>query len=86
MKRSHSRKNLTQTRKLRADESLRKIATLKNYSRILDILAQEIVTAEGRYHRSCYRIYVKSISKLQTQEIKMKLHTIGMSFEIECTR
>ena len=42
---------------LRADESIRKIATAKNDSKILAIASRDLVAAEGCYHRSCYKAY-----------------------------
>lgn len=56
--------------KLRVDKSLRKKSWIKKDSRTLNILAQDIVAAESLYHRSCYRIYVKNITKLIGTRVK----------------
>ena len=40
---------------MRADSSIRKIATQKNDSKILALVSRELVAAEARYHRTCYR-------------------------------
>ena len=53
----HVRKKLVQRMDLSADESIRKIATAKNDSKILAIASRNLVAAEGCYHRSCYKAY-----------------------------
>ena len=39
--------------------TLRAAATRKNYSKVLALLSQELVAAEGHYHRKCYRDYTR---------------------------
>ena len=40
---------------MRADSSIRKIATQKNDSKILALVSHELVATEAGYHRPCYR-------------------------------
>ena len=40
---------------MRADSSIRKIATQKNDSKILALVSHELVATEACYHRTCYR-------------------------------
>ena len=44
---------------MRADHSIRKIATLKNDSKIIAIVSRELVAAEACYHRTCYKSYTR---------------------------
>ena len=44
---------------MRADSSIRKIATQKNDSKILALVSRELVAAEACYHRTCYRSYTR---------------------------
>ena len=44
---------------MRADSSIRKIATQKNDSKILALVSRELVAAEAWYHRTCYRSYTR---------------------------
>ena len=53
---SKSREGLTKCRELRADDSVRRAATVREDSRVLAIVSRELVAAEAHYHRSCYRI------------------------------
>ena len=52
---TRNREPLVQCRDMRADSSIRKIATQKNDSKILALVSRELVAAEARYHRTCYR-------------------------------
>ena len=42
---------------LRADESIRRIATARNDVKMLAVVSRDLVAAEGCYHRSCYKAY-----------------------------
>ena len=42
---------------MRANGSIRKMATLKNDSKILSLVSRELIPAEASYHRTCYRSY-----------------------------
>ena len=42
---------------MRADSSIRKIATRKNDSKILALVSRELVATEACYHRTRYRSY-----------------------------
>ena len=44
---------------MRADSSIRKIATQKNDSKILALGSRELVAAEACYHRTWYRSYTR---------------------------
>ena len=44
---------------MRADSSIKKIATQKNDSKILALVSRELVAAEACYHRTCYRSYTR---------------------------
>ena len=52
---TRNREPLVQCRDMRADSSIRKIATQKNDSKILALVSRELVAAEACYHRTCYR-------------------------------
>ena len=60
IKGTHTREKLTQCVELRADATLRDIATKRQDQRILAILTRDIVAAEAWYHRSCYRLYTNT--------------------------
>ena len=47
---------------MRAHETIRKAALGKYDNRILSVISRELVVAEGRYHRSCYRNCTRNIS------------------------
>ena len=49
---ARNREPLGQCRDMRADSSIRKIATQKNDSKILAPVSRELVAAEARYHRT----------------------------------
>ena len=44
---------------MRADSSIRKIATQKNDSKILALVPRELVATEACYHRTCYRSFTR---------------------------
>ena len=44
---------------LQADETVRKIATQKNDSKILAITANNLIAKEAFYHFTCYRSYTR---------------------------
>ena len=56
---TRNREPLVQCRDMRADSSIRKIATQKNDSKILALVSRELVAAEACYHRTCYRSYTR---------------------------
>lgn len=60
---SKSREKLTQAVQLRADETLRKFATLKGDEKILALTSRDMVAAEAHYHCSCHKIYTKVKTK-----------------------
>ena len=45
----------------RADETIRKAAVGKYDNRILAVVSRELVVAEARYHKSCYRNCTRNI-------------------------
>ena len=53
----HVREKLVQYMDLRADESIRRIATARNDVKMLAVVSLDLVAAEGCYHRSCYKAY-----------------------------
>ncbi len=57
LKGTKNKEPLVQCRDMRADNTIRKIATKKHDSKILAIVSRELVAAEACYHRSCYRSY-----------------------------
>ena len=59
LKGSRTRAPLIRCQQLRADNTLRAAATRKNYSKFLALLSQELVAAEGHYHRKFYRDYTR---------------------------
>ena len=44
---------------MRADSCIRKMATLKNDSKILALVSRELIAAEACCHRSCNRSYAR---------------------------
>ncbi|KAK3735047.1 hypothetical protein QZH41_001743 [Actinostola sp. cb2023] len=44
---------------MRADNTIREIATQKNDNKILAIVSRELVAAEACYHRTCYKSYTR---------------------------
>lgn len=57
IKGTNTREKLTQCAELRADNTLRDIATKRQDEHILAVTSRNIVAAEAWYHRSCYRSY-----------------------------
>ena len=45
---------------LRADKTLRQIATSRCDSKLLQVTANDIVAKEAHYHRTCYRMYTQT--------------------------
>lgn len=60
------RENLIQCSDLRSDETIRRIATEKNDTKILAIVTRELIAAEACYHRSCYRNYTRPMKSTST--------------------
>ena len=59
LKGTRNREPLVQCQDMRADSSIRKMATLKNDSKILDLVSRELIAAEACYHRTCYGSYTR---------------------------
>ena len=59
LKGTRNREPLVQCRDMRADSSIRKMATLKNDSKILSLVSRELIAAEACYHKACYRSYTR---------------------------
>ena len=57
--RSNTRETLLQSRELRSDETIRRVAQNKLDHRMLAITARDLVAAEAHYHKSCYRKYTR---------------------------
>lgn len=57
LKKTRTREPLVQALDLRADKTVRDIATAKSDTRILAITSRDIVAAEAHYHVSCYKQY-----------------------------
>ena len=55
--RSNTRETLPQSRELRSDETIRRVAQKKLGHRMLAITARDLVAAEAHYHKSCYHKY-----------------------------
>jgi len=56
-KNTKSREKLIKAVQLRADETLRSCAMLKEDAKIRVLTSRDIVAAEAHYHASCYKIY-----------------------------
>jgi len=65
IKGTNSREPLKPAVELRADKTIRDIATELQDDRILSITARDIVAAEAHYHKTCYRNYTRG----QTERI-----------------
>ena len=63
--RSYTRETILQSRELRSDETIQRVAQNKLDHRMLAIAARDLVAAEAHYHKSCYCKY--------TQEEKEKI-------------
>ena len=66
LKGQKTREALIQCQELRADSRVRDIATKRLDQRILAIVSRELVAAEGHYHRSCYRLYTKEVTTVNS--------------------
>ena len=62
------REKLVKASQLRVDHKLRQIAVAKCDKKILAITSRDIVAAEARYHRSCYRDYTRPQQKSHDEE------------------
>lgn len=60
---SNTRETLLQSRELRSDEAIRRVAQDKLDDRMLAITARDLVAAEAHYHKSCYRKYTRGEKK-----------------------
>ncbi|CAH1248853.1 Hypp8457 [Branchiostoma lanceolatum] len=68
VKGTNSREALIQCCDMRADTTIRTIATERNDSKILAVVTRELVAAEAYYHRSCYKSYTRASYNLTSQE------------------
>ena len=59
LKGTRNREPPVQCRDMRADTSTRKMARLKNDSKILALVSRELIAAEACYHKTCYRSYIR---------------------------
>ena len=59
IKGTRTREILTLCSDLRADNTLRDIATKRQDKHILAVMSRDTVTAKACYHRPCYRSYIK---------------------------
>ena len=59
LKNSNTRETLSECVQLRADETIRKLATERKDQDILAIACDELVAKEALYHLSCYKLYTK---------------------------
>ena len=62
------REKLVKDSQLRVDHKLRQIAVAKRDKKILAITSRDIVAAEARYHRSCYRDYTRPQQKCHEEQ------------------
>ena len=62
------REKLVKASQLRVDHKLRQIAVAKRDKKILAITSRDIVAAEARYHRSCYRDYTRPQQKCHEEQ------------------
>ena len=62
------REKLVKASQLRVDHKLRQIAVAKRDKKILAITSRDIVAAEARYHRSCYRDYIRPQQKCHEEQ------------------
>ena len=59
LKGKRTRENLVQCVDLRADSAIREAAEKKSDGKVIALCSRELVAAEAKYHRSCYRAYIK---------------------------
>ena len=69
LKETRSREKLIKAVQLRADETLRRCAIIKEDSNIIAVTSRDIVAAEAHYHISCYKSYT-NLSRLKKSEPK----------------
>lgn len=71
---SKSRKGLILARQLRVDDTVRRVAEIKQDTRILALASRELVAAEAHWHHSCYKNYTrensKSVNTADTEELR----------------
>ena len=60
-------RNLAAACKIRADNTIRKVATDRNDTAVMAIASDELVVKEARYHATCYRSYTKPSYTTQLQ-------------------
>lgn len=71
LKDTRSREKVIKAVQLRADETLRRCAILKEDPSIIAVTSRDIVAAEAHYHASCYKSYT-NLSKFKTLESNKK--------------
>ena len=67
LKGSRTREKLSSCMQIRADNSIRKVATDRNDTAVMAIASDELVAKEARYHATCYRSYTKPSYTTQLQ-------------------
>lgn len=78
LKGTKTREALIQCVDMRADERIRRAALSKSDSKILAIVARELVAAEACYHKSCYCDYTRNVKYLSTVMKRKKKMIIVM--------
>jgi len=69
IKKSNTREPLLQCRELRADVKIREYAKRTMNTRLFGLVeCRELVAAEAKYHASCYRLCIGSLSKSSSTE------------------
>ena len=80
VKGQRTREPLIQCVDLRADASIRTSATNRLDQHILPLLSRDLVAAEGHYHKSCYKQYIKEDSTTVGNE-HVEIEEVLDSFE-----
>ena len=61
LKGSRTREKLSSCMQIRADNTIRKMATDRNDTAVMAIASDELIAKEARYHATCYRSYTKPV-------------------------
>ena len=71
LKGQRTRETRAKCKEMRVEVVIREAAIYEGDSRMLGLLSQELVAAEGHYHHSCYRAYTRVKKGKETKSIEI---------------
>ena len=77
IKGTNCRETLRSTVELRSDETVRDIAMKQLDQRIIGVISRELLAADTRFHRTCYRNYTRPRMPEHTETSYMDKLKIG---------